>query len=77
MKTVIGCIGIFVSIIFITIFGFTRLERAANSPNLVAQHEFTEWVSPDGVHYWYNKEMNGYSWFAPRYDNNGKLVIDK
>lgn len=33
--------------------------------------DYQEWVSPDGVHYWrtpYN--------MAPRYDNNGELVID-
>lgn len=30
-----------------------------------------EWVSPDGVHYWYNSRA-----MAPRYDANGVLVID-
>lgn len=35
----------------------------------------TEWISPDGVHYWYQR--SGYhAMLAPRYDNNGNLVID-
>lgn len=35
----------------------------------------TEWISPDGVHYWYQRE--GYhAMLAPRYDKNGNLVID-
>lgn len=36
----------------------------------------TEWISPDGVHYWYQRE--GYhAMLAPRYDKNGNLVIDE
>lgn len=35
----------------------------------------TEWISPDGVHYWYQQQ--GYhAMLAPRYDSNGNLVID-
>lgn len=34
--------------------------------------EMDEWVSSDGVHYW----ISGYK-MAPRYDNNGNLVIDE
>lgn len=30
-----------------------------------------EWISPDGVHYWYS----AYS-LAPRYGHDGNLVID-
>lgn len=77
MKNAICYIGILVIIVFIAGLGIKGLTRVANSANRVAQEEFTEWVSPDGVHYWYGKEINGYSWFAPRYDNNGNLVIDK
>lgn len=34
-----------------------------------------EWVSPDGVHYWVYSGSYRYG-IAPRYDNDGKLVID-
>lgn len=36
----------------------------------------TEWISPDGVHYW---QYSGYHMYAltPRYDKKGQLVIDK
>ncbi|MDO5125353.1 MAG: hypothetical protein Q4D35_03135 [Ruminococcus sp.] len=35
-----------------------------------------EWISPDGVHYWCTGNTTGNS-MAPRYDNNGNLVVDK
>lgn len=35
-----------------------------------------EWISPDGVHYWVVINYQQYG-IAPRYDNHGKLVIDK
>lgn len=35
----------------------------------------TDWVSPDGVHYWISVDQRGA--MAPRYDENGQLVIDK
>lgn len=35
----------------------------------------TEWISPDGVHYWY-QEAGYHAMLAPRYDSNGNLVID-
>lgn len=35
-----------------------------------------EWISPDGVHYWVVYGHYRYG-IAPRYDNNGELVIDK
>lgn len=36
-----------------------------------------EWVSPDGVHYWAYKGEGNHDFLAPRYDNDGKLVIDR
>lgn len=37
-----------------------------------------EWISPDGVHYWAFKSDGGnVEFLAPRYDNNGNLVIDR
>lgn len=36
---------------------------------------FNEWVSPDGVHYWFRQEGN--SFLAPRYDHDGNLVIEE
>ena len=36
----------------------------------------TEWVSPDGVHYWYHDSGYG-RMLAPRYDVSGNLVIEK
>ena len=36
----------------------------------------TEWVSPDGVHYWFY--FTGYqAMMAPRYNSDGNLIIDK
>ena len=72
MKKVI--VYIVVIIVFITGFVWI-LNRAVNSPDVVAKKEVAEWISPDGVHYWCS--ISGYSWLAPRYDNNGNLVIDK
>lgn len=34
-----------------------------------------EWVSPDGVHYWYITAGSAFG-ITPRYDNSGNLVID-
>lgn len=37
-----------------------------------------EWISPDGVHYWaFKAESNDVKFLAPRYDNDGNLVIDR
>lgn len=36
----------------------------------------TEWISPDGVHYWFQREGNR-EMLAPRYDHDGNLVIDQ
>lgn len=35
----------------------------------------TDWVSPDGVHYWISVDQRGA--MAPRYGEDGRLVIDK
>ena len=35
-----------------------------------------EWISPDGVHYWFYKSHYKMA-LAPRYDRNGELVIDE
>lgn len=42
------------------------------------KHEssFDEWISPDGVHYWYETNVGGYSFLAPKYNHDGELVID-
>lgn len=37
-----------------------------------ARSYYGEWISPDGVHYWIR---NGA--MAPRYDSNGKLVMEE
>lgn len=46
-------------------------ERIVNNNDT----QFQEWISPDGVHYWYRGASQGY--LAPRYDRDGNLVIDK
>lgn len=33
---------------------------------------YSEWISPDGVHYW-----DLYNQMAPRYDHDGNLVIEE
>lgn len=40
------------------------------------QYGTYEWVSPDGVHYWVVCGNYRYG-IAPRYDNDGNLIIDK
>lgn len=36
---------------------------------------FSEWTSPDGVHYWIFKDYHRFG-LTPRYDSDGKLVIE-
>lgn len=38
--------------------------------------QFQEWISPDGVHYWYYTEPH-LGMLAPRYDAEGNLVVSE
>ena len=44
-------------------------------PNSVIEPMLSEWVSPDGVHYWMYRDAYC-SGLTPRYDNKGNLVIE-
>lgn len=50
-------------------------EKRFNSTNHSDDVKVTEWVSPDGVHYWY-QQAGYHAMLAPRYDSDGNLVID-
>lgn len=53
-----------------------RHTKADASIGALDDYGTYEWVSPDGVHYWVVVNGRGYG-IAPRYDNDGNLVIDK
>lgn len=64
----------------IIIVGVLIIVAIANAAYNAKEHSddvaVTEWISPDGVHYWY--QQSGYhAMLAPRYDAEGKLVIDE
>lgn len=70
-KFGITCFGIGTLIVLFIIFGINNENTKIHEDDLT----ITEWISPDGVHYWY--QYGGYGrMLAPRYDNNGNLVID-
>lgn len=71
-KAIIITILIFVGLIV----GALALDKHYNTHPHSEDVQITEWVSPDGVHYWY--QQSGYhAMLAPRYDRNGELVIDR
>lgn len=62
-------------VVILSIMILTRKENDYNSVSHNEDVQMTEWVSPDGVHYWY--QQKGYhAVLAPRYDAEGNLVID-
>ena len=64
-------IGLSILVIAVIIFFQIKYNSKVHSDDIT----ITEWVSPDGVHYWY--QQSGYhSMLAPRYDVSGNLVID-
>lgn len=73
IKIGITWILITILIVVLVIVG----QNKANSTIYTEEEkQFAEWISPDGVHYWIRQD--GYEgYMAPRFDNNGNLVIDK
>lgn len=69
-KAIIVIISIVLFAISLTACGKDTYTRRNDT-------KFDEWISPDGVHYWYRDGLNGYSYFAVRYDHDGNLVIDE
>lgn len=68
------CAVIGVGILFI--IGIFKLEEATAIKTIDSDDMAVgEWISPDGVHYWYREHGYGIM-FAPRYDADGNLVID-
>lgn len=57
------------TIMAMVIFSLTSCSATEKLNNLM----ISEWVSPDGVHYW----EGSYGALSPRYDNNGELIIDE
>lgn len=71
MKSMLGTI-VFVIVAIVFISGLQKINHQ-NIEN--GKNDVVEWVSPDGVHYWVYS--GGYQYgIAPRFDNNGNLVID-
>lgn len=74
-NTEIGVLIIFLILIGTIYFLYTSTNKyhaSVHSDDVT----ITEWVSPDGVHYWY-QQAGYHAMLAPRYDKNGNLVIDK
>ena len=71
-------VGVVVAAGVFAIFKSCQVEQqiAKESIPPYTGYGMSEWVSPDGVHYWmYN---NTYQFgMSPRYDSNGNLVIDR
>lgn len=67
---------IIILILIIAVFGVVSCERKYNTEEHSDDVIVTEWVSPDGVHYWY-RNMGQQAMLAPRYDSEGNLVIDE
>lgn len=64
-----------VAVILVVLFELYKTDKEYNSTPHNQDVNVTEWVSPDGVHYWY--QQSGYhAMLAPRYDSNGNLVIE-
>lgn len=61
-----------VAVILISIFA-TGCGKSVYTSD---ERDFAEWVSPDGVHYWYRTGGYGMSFLAPRYNHDGELVIE-
>ena len=51
-------------------------QEYRDMPNSVIEPMLSEWVSPDGVHYWMYRDAYC-SGITPRYDNEGNLVIEE
>ena len=64
-------IGLSILVIAVIIFSQIKYNSTTHSDDIT----MAEWVSPDGVHYWY--QQSGYhAMLAPRYDVSGNLVIE-
>lgn len=64
---------IIAAIVFGLIVGLTKTHNSETHSDDI---KITEWISPDGVHYWYRQD--GYrAMLAPRYTASGNLVVDE
>lgn len=71
IKTIITTLVVFG---IIALFIFIGIEEGSSGK--IESAPMNEWISPDGVHYWFHEGMYGESFLAPRYDKNGNLVTD-
>ena len=75
ITTLVVFLGIFIIALVVTVAALIRMDKRRNSEIHSDDVAVTEWISPDGVHYWY--QQSGYhAMLAPRYDSEGNLVID-
>ena len=64
-----------VGIILLALLLIFGIGAVAASTEKYQYENMDEWISPDGVHYW--RQTVGYKGFmAPRYDHDGRLVIE-
>lgn len=68
---------ILIAVIILLVTSGIKYIKSENATVHSDDVEVTEWISPDGVHYWYKSAGYGSMMLAPRYDNDGELVIDK
>lgn len=66
-----------ISVVIVIVCIIVGLISKANSKIYTAENmKFTEWISPDGVHYWI-RETGTAGYMAVRYDSDGNIIIDK
>lgn len=76
MKEYLAKIVFFVVLIIGILFLIFRAEASYNNVSHDDDVIMTEWISPDGVHYWY-QQAGYHAMLAPRYDAEGNLVIEE
>lgn len=69
--------GVIIAILFVVFltWGVFKMSNVYNEKPHQDDVQMTEWISPDGVHYWY-QQAGYHAMLAPRYDANGQLVIE-
>lgn len=71
-KEIIIMLLVLILIVILTFSWQNKYNTEEHSDDIT----MTEWISPDGVHYWLQKTTYQ-AMLAPRYDAEGNLVIDE
>lgn len=66
-------ITILAVITLITLTGCKHTRNVVKDNPMTSRVIMEEWISPDGVHYWFGVYPGC---LAPRYDHDGNLIID-